>query len=103
MVCSTVKKQSRCFRAKEKEAKNKSLQNVYFFRLWYFSLASSRATETLNQKFSLGGHTAEMLQLVKSLDGIKYTPRSYIVANTDILSEEKATMYEQALDKVIQK
>jgi hypothetical protein len=44
-----------------------------------------------------------MLQLIKSLDPIKYTPRSYIVANTDILSKEKATSFEQELNKVIQK
>ncbi|KAI7884722.1 oligosaccharide biosynthesis protein Alg14 like-domain-containing protein [Mucor mucedo] len=40
-----------------------------------------------------------MLQLVKSLDSVKYTPRSYIVADTDILSKEKATSYEQELNK----
>lgn len=44
-----------------------------------------------------------MLQLVKSLDPVKYTPRSYIVANTDILSKEKAILHEQELNKVIQK
>ncbi|KAI9361806.1 UDP-N-acetylglucosamine transferase subunit alg14 [Pilaira anomala] len=46
-----------------------------------------------------GGHTAEMLQLIKSLDPERYTPRSYIVANTDKLSEEKAIEYEQSLIK----
>jgi beta-1,4-N-acetylglucosaminyltransferase len=50
----------------------------------------------------IGGHTAEMLQLVKSLDPIKFTPRSYIFANTDILSKEKAMMYEQEISKVVQ-
>lgn len=48
----------------------------------------------------IGGHTAEMLQLVKSLDPTKYNPRSYIVADTDILSKEKATVYEQDLNQV---
>jgi beta-1,4-N-acetylglucosaminyltransferase len=43
----------------------------------------------------LGGHTAEMLQLVKSLDPKRYTPRIYMVANTDLLSKEKAIEYEQ--------
>ncbi|GAA5799718.1 hypothetical protein HPULCUR_005135 [Helicostylum pulchrum] len=51
---------------------------------------------------SSGGHTAEMLQLVKSLDPTRYTPRSYILANTDTLSREKAIVYEQGLNKVIQ-
>lgn len=43
-----------------------------------------------------------MLQLVKSLDPTRYTPRSYILANTDTLSREKAIVYEQGLNKVIQ-
>lgn len=43
----------------------------------------------------LGGHTGEMLQLVKSLNPSHYYPRTYIVANTDILSKEKAVEYEQ--------
>ncbi|KAK4510187.1 uncharacterized protein ATC70_006359 [Mucor velutinosus] len=43
-----------------------------------------------------GGHTAEMLQLMKSLNSSHYYPRTYIVANTDILSEEKAIAYEQS-------
>ncbi|KAL7312492.1 UDP-N-acetylglucosamine transferase subunit [Mucor circinelloides] len=43
-----------------------------------------------------GGHTAEMLQLVKSLNSSHYYPRTYIVANTDILSKEKAIEYEQS-------
>jgi beta-1,4-N-acetylglucosaminyltransferase len=34
-----------------------------------------------------GGHTGEMLQLIKSLDSTKFNPRSYVVANTDMLSE----------------
>ncbi|CAO3609902.1 unnamed protein product [Mucor fragilis] len=42
-----------------------------------------------------GGHTGEMLQLVKSLNPSHYYPRTYIVANTDILSKEKAVEYEQ--------
>ncbi|KAI9270165.1 oligosaccharide biosynthesis protein Alg14 like-domain-containing protein [Helicostylum pulchrum] len=40
-----------------------------------------------------------MLQLVKSLDPTRYTPRSYILANTDTLSREKAIVYEQGLNK----
>ncbi|KAI9475931.1 MAG: oligosaccharide biosynthesis protein Alg14-like protein [Benjaminiella poitrasii] len=40
-----------------------------------------------------------MLQLIKSLDPMKYTPRSYIMANTDILSKEKAIKYETSLEK----
>lgn len=50
----------------------------------------------------LGGHTAEMMQLVKSLDPIKFTPRIYISASTDSLSKDKATAFEQSLNKVVQ-
>ncbi|KAI8971448.1 oligosaccharide biosynthesis protein Alg14-like protein [Mycotypha africana] len=39
-----------------------------------------------------------MLQLVKSLEPIKYTPRVYLVAKTDRLSEQKAIQYEQSLE-----
>ncbi|CAO3649290.1 unnamed protein product [Mucor hiemalis] len=46
-----------------------------------------------------GGHTAEMMQLVKSLDPIKFTPRIYISASTDSLSKDKATAFEQSLNK----
>lgn len=42
----------------------------------------------------LGGHTAEMMQLMTSLDPTKYTPRSYIMAYSDRLSEYKAIEYE---------
>lgn len=37
-----------------------------------------------------------MLQLIKSLNPEHYYPRTYIVANTDILSKEKAIEYEQS-------
>jgi len=41
-----------------------------------------------------GGHTAEMLQLVRSLmdnegSRIQYRPRIYYVSDTDVLSETK--------------
>lgn len=48
-----------------------------------------------------GGHTAEMMQLIKGLNPTKYTPRSYILADMDNLSEEKAIQYEKKLGKVI--
>lgn len=37
-----------------------------------------------------------MIQLIKSLNPEHYYPRTYIVANTDILSKEKAIEYEQS-------
>jgi len=36
-----------------------------------------------------GGHTAEMLKLVQTLDTQVYTPRTYFIAQTDKFSQEK--------------
>lgn len=41
-----------------------------------------------------------MIQLIKGLDFINYSPRSYIIADTDTLSETKALEYEQSVKKV---
>lgn len=43
----------------------------------------------------IGGHTAEMMQLVKALDPKRYAPRIYIMANSDLLSKQKAIESEQ--------
>ncbi|KAG1497689.1 hypothetical protein G6F47_007701 [Rhizopus delemar] len=40
-----------------------------------------------------------MMQLIKGLNPTKYTPRSYILADMDNLSEEKAIQYEKKLGK----
>ncbi|CAO3702706.1 unnamed protein product [Rhizopus stolonifer] len=40
-----------------------------------------------------------MIQLIKGLDFINYSPRSYIVADTDTLSETKTLEYEQSIKK----
>jgi beta-1,4-N-acetylglucosaminyltransferase len=37
-----------------------------------------------------GGHTAEMLRLLQSLNFDKYTRRTYIISSGDTLSESKA-------------
>ncbi|XP_055370954.1 UDP-N-acetylglucosamine transferase subunit ALG14 homolog [Condylostylus longicornis] len=44
-----------------------------------------------------GGHTAEMVEIVKNLDKTKYTPRVYVVANTDKTSKNKIKNIEEAL------
>lgn len=44
-----------------------------------------------------GGHTAEMMRLVESLDKTRYTPRAYVVAETDKMSGRKASDYENML------
>ena len=46
---------------------------------------------------STGGHTAEMLALVSSLDPAWYSPRTYVVAATDALGPAKAAQAEEAL------
>jgi hypothetical protein len=41
-----------------------------------------------------GGHTAEMLRLLKSLNFEKYTRRTYIISTGDTLSQSKARQFE---------
>ena len=36
-----------------------------------------------------GGHTTEMLKLVGALSSCEYNPRTFVYANTDIMSPEK--------------
>lgn len=45
-----------------------------------------------------GGHTAEMLHLTSNLDRKRYTPRIYVVAETDKMSMTKAIEVEAASD-----
>eukprot|EP01024_Parvocaulis_polyphysoides_P057132 TRINITY_DN60659_c0_g1_i1.p1 TRINITY_DN60659_c0_g1~~TRINITY_DN60659_c0_g1_i1.p1 ORF type:complete len:151 (-),score=4.05 TRINITY_DN60659_c0_g1_i1:11-463(-) len=46
-----------------------------------------------------GGHTAEILKLISKMDLNKYSPRIYVVAETDSHSNEKALKQEQELQK----
>lgn len=50
-----------------------------------------------------GGHTAEMLMLLESMDRAFYCPRVYVAANTDHMSATRALSREQewAVSKVI--
>lgn len=51
--------------------------------------------------FDLGGHTAEMLNLLSVLQINQFSPRFYIAAATDNMSLEKARVFENSLvDKV---
>lgn len=43
----------------------------------------------------VGGHTSEILRLTGSLSPA-YTPRYYVVADTDRMSEEKITTFENS-------
>ncbi len=43
----------------------------------------------------LGGHTSEILRLMESLSAA-YTPRHYVIADTDTMSEEKIVTFESS-------
>lgn len=42
-----------------------------------------------------GGHTAEMLRLLASMDLTRYTPRDYVAAETDAMCEAKLAAFEK--------
>ena len=46
-----------------------------------------------------GGHTAEMLTMLRNLDVTRYTHRSYVVSSGDAFSAQKAQEFERALEK----
>jgi len=48
----------------------------------------------------LGGHTAEMMNIVTTLQKDRFTPRYYVAALTDNMSLQKAHVYEQSLIQV---
>ena len=64
--------------------------------LWLILLFASRLRKRQRGSISTlivlgsGGHTAEMVKLVSSLDRCRYSPRHYVAAVTDALSAEKA-------------
>ena len=43
----------------------------------------------------LGGHTSEMLRLLAALNLQNYVPRHYIIADTDVMSEDKVRSFER--------
>ena len=44
-----------------------------------------------------GGHTSEMIRLLKGLDLSRYQPRTYLIASSDKMSLDKAKSFEMAL------
>ncbi|ORX51860.1 Alg14-domain-containing protein [Piromyces finnis] len=44
--------------------------------------------------FGSGGHTTEMVRLVKNLPKTRYSPRNYVVADNDDMSKEKMSQIE---------
>lgn len=78
---------------------------VLLFRMVYvLFVLFTRDCEKLETEFTKtilcigsGGHTTELLRLVKSLDSKKYQPRLYIAADNDISSEVKIHTLEGTL------
>ncbi|CEG83686.1 Putative CMGC/SRPK protein kinase [Rhizopus microsporus] len=82
---------------------------LFLVRLWFVlphhdNLISKKRTGHCKTCIILGsgGHTTEMMQLVKGLDLTRYTPRCYVIADNDRLSEEKAREYEQEMKKIFE-
>jgi beta-1,4-N-acetylglucosaminyltransferase len=78
-----------------------SLGVIWLFRLlWIIPSLQGRFREhrKLSAKIVIvlgsGGHTAEMLRLIESLDFDKYSQRIYIISSGDTLSESKARAFE---------
>ena len=46
-----------------------------------------------------GGHTKEMITLLSGMDLTKYTPRTYVVANSDTMSVDKMHTFEKTSGK----
>lgn len=78
------------------------------WRLWFAAPHSRRRRQTSANKntskslrtlvvIGSGGHTAEMLRLLATLPGQRYTPRHYLISKTDTHSEGKVLEFEQSL------
>lgn len=50
---------------------------------------------------SIGGHTAEMLNVLQVLQKDRFSPRVYIAAATDNMSLQKARLLESSLVKEV--
>ncbi len=46
-----------------------------------------------------GGHTSEMMTLLSGMDLSHYTPRTYVVANSDTMSADKLNKFEEDIGK----
>ena len=49
----------------------------------------NQASTSLLAVLGSGGHTTEMLKLVGALSSCEYNPRTFVYANTDVVSPEK--------------
>ncbi|KAH8554914.1 UDP-N-acetylglucosamine transferase subunit ALG14 [Umbelopsis sp. PMI_123] len=75
---------------------------AFIWRLWIV-LPGSSSTPRRHGKnpcktcivLGSGGHTSEMIAMTRNLDAHNYAPRTYVIANTDTLSEVKARQLEE--------
>ncbi|KAM9827096.1 UDP-N-acetylglucosamine transferase subunit ALG14 [Neosynchiropus ocellatus] len=84
-----------------------ALSFLFLFFLWrfYVTLTSGPVTRPgVKGNVSVlvvagsGGHTSEILRLVESLSAA-YSPRHYVIADTDTMSAEKINSYENKKEK----
>ncbi|KAJ1280429.1 hypothetical protein BS78_04G232100 [Paspalum vaginatum] len=72
----------------------------FFFVLWRSSQPASKPRAARLRCLIVlgsGGHTAEMMNIVATLQKDRFTPRYYVAALTDNMSLQKAQVYEQSL------
>eukprot|EP00092_Neocalanus_flemingeri_P046248 GFUD01052010.1.p1 GENE.GFUD01052010.1~~GFUD01052010.1.p1 ORF type:complete len:208 (-),score=46.43 GFUD01052010.1:370-993(-) len=62
---------------------------LLLFPSWQVPLPSNPGQVRTSLVLGSGGHTAEMLKLVQTLDKAVYTPRTYFIAQTDKFSRDK--------------
>eukprot|EP00123_Amoebidium_parasiticum_P000185 comp104524_c0_seq1/m.48769 comp104524_c0_seq1/g.48769 ORF comp104524_c0_seq1/g.48769 comp104524_c0_seq1/m.48769 type:complete len:221 (-) comp104524_c0_seq1:170-832(-) len=80
-----------------------SLGVFLFFRLayiWGHPLRTKQRTAACNTMVVLGsgGHTTEMLRMLEGVSPQRYAPRTYVLAETDQMSEVKARHLEAKLN-----
>eukprot|EP01025_Chloroclados_australasicus_P024769 TRINITY_DN2484_c0_g1_i2.p1 TRINITY_DN2484_c0_g1~~TRINITY_DN2484_c0_g1_i2.p1 ORF type:complete len:222 (-),score=-1.70 TRINITY_DN2484_c0_g1_i2:58-723(-) len=61
-------------------------------RLWLYAKHKSQVRTMI--VLGSGGHTAEMFKLLQHFNKAKYTPRTYVAAQTDKLASSKVRQYE---------
>ncbi|XP_066356998.1 uncharacterized protein [Miscanthus floridulus] len=75
----------------------------FFYVLWHSGQPASRPRTTglcCLIVLGSGGHTAEMMNIVTTLQKDRFAPRYYVAALTDNMSLQKAQVYEQSLIQV---
>ncbi|KAI5651920.1 oligosaccharide biosynthesis protein alg14 like domain-containing protein [Phthorimaea operculella] len=77
------------------------LRAMYLLYQIFTGNCKLESTENLRTILCIGsgGHTTELLRIVKNFDSNKYVPRLYIVADNDVSSEVKIHTSEQGQNK----